>query len=226
MNKYDLILLDYYGTVVEEDDKVLSDIKRIIESDFSKEIAQQVFSNWYKEFVKLCLNSNKNNFITQTEIEYKSLSNSFSLANVDITNDYLASILSPLFSYWSSPNPYPDAINFIKNYKNQNNIIIVSNIDDQYINNSLSKLGISNIRCITSESVRSYKPQIDIFSKATEGLKVSKNKIVLIGDSLSLDKQGAENFDIDFIFINRRNKTIMDSAFHSISSFNELMYAD
>jgi 2-haloacid dehalogenase/putative hydrolase of the HAD superfamily len=71
------VFLDFYGTLVEEDDKIVSSIvENVVNNSKNNKINHNnVGQFWCKEFTSLCHIHNGNNFKLQKEIEYITLTN-------------------------------------------------------------------------------------------------------------------------------------------------------
>lgn len=80
---------------------------------------------------------------------------------------------------------------------------------------------------IISEDVKSPKPEARIFECAMERCSASKDECVMIGDSLEVDIQGAQNAGIDQIYFNVAHLPLCDSdsikPSFTINSLTELL---
>lgn len=59
---------------------------------------------------------------------------------------------------------------------------------------------------ITSEDVKSYKPNPELFQEALLRLNLDPTEVIHIGDSILSDVSGAQNAGIRAIWLNRFNK--------------------
>jgi len=197
------LFVDFYGTLVEEDDIIVSSIiENIVNNSDIKNINKKdIGQYWWKEFVSLCNIHNGNNFLLQKEIEYISLNNTakYFQSNININNE-----LEKMFNYWKNPKIFTDTLLFLKNIKLP--IIIVSNIDNKEIYEAIENNNIKIENIVTSEDSLYYKPNENMFKIALDKNKLNANEIIHIGDSLSNDIIGANNVNIKSIWINRNNK--------------------
>jgi len=197
------IFIDFYGTLVEEDDKVISSIiDNIVSMSNIKNINHNDIEQfWWKEFASLCNIHNGNNFKLQKELEYISLSNTVLKFNsyVNVKKE-----LEKMFEYWKKPTIFSDSIFFLKNIKFP--IIIVSNIDNNEIQEAVANNNINVDKIITSEDTLFYKPNENIFKMAMENNNLNANEIIHIGDSISNDILGAKKVNIRTIWLNRNSK--------------------
>ena len=198
-----LLFVDFYGTLVEEDDIIVSSIiENIVNNSDIKNINKKdIGQYWWKEFISLCNIHNGNNFLLQKEIEYISLNNTakYFQSNININNE-----LEKMFNYWKNPKIFTDTLLFLKKIKLP--IIIVSNIDNKEIYEAIKNNNINIENIVTSEDTLYYKPNENMFKIAMDKNKLNANEIIHIGDSLSNDIIGANNVNIKSIWINRNNK--------------------
>jgi len=197
------IFVDFYGTLVEEDDKIISSIvENIVNYSKNKNLNKNdIGQYWWKEFVSLCNIHNGNNFKLQKEIEYISLSNTVLKfnSNINVKNE-----LKKMFEYWKNPTIFSDSMFFLENIKLP--VIIVSNIDNNEIQEAVANNNISVDKIITSEDALFYKPNENIFKMAMEKNNLNANEIIHIGDSISNDITGANKVNIKSIWLNRNDR--------------------
>jgi len=216
------IFVDFYGTLVEEDDKIVSSIvdNVVRESNINNINRNDVGQFWWKEFVSLCNIHNGKNFKLQKEIEYISLKNTALKfeSEINVENE-----LEKQFGYWKKPNIFLDSIFFLE--KIQFPVVIVSNIDRNEIIEAMDyiKIGVKNV--ITSEDTLYYKPNENMFKIAMERNNLNANEIIHIGDSISSDILGANNVNIKSIWLNRSGKQNRINAIPDLITrdFNEVI---
>jgi 2-haloacid dehalogenase/putative hydrolase of the HAD superfamily len=197
------VFIDFYGTLVEEDGKIITEIrKEIINNSIQKNIIENNISKyWWEQFTVLCNESCGNKFKTQREIEYISLKRTIEIfeSKTDVEN-----MIKKLFYYWENPMIYSDAVYFLENIKVP--VIILSNIDNDFILKAVENNKIIVNKIITSEDAGFYKPNDEIFKFALNKCKLEPSEIIHIGDSLSSDVNGANKLGIKTIWLNRNNK--------------------
>ena len=79
---------------------------------------------------------------------------------------------------------------------------------------------------LTSESVRTYKPNPAVFQKILSQMKLQKNEVILVGDSQISDVLGRKRFGIRVVWINRTNDTLREDIpqpDYEISNLSELL---
>jgi 2-haloacid dehalogenase/putative hydrolase of the HAD superfamily len=211
------VFIDFYGTLAEEDDKIVSSIIDNIVNNSNIKLLNRndVAQYWWKEFVLLCDIHNGSNFKLQKEIEYVSLNNTAQKfnSNISVKNE-----LEKMFEYWRRPAVFPDSIIFLEKIKLP--VIIVSNIDNNEIQEAVKNGEIRVDKIITSEDALCYKPNKKIFETAMENNGLNANEIIHIGDSISNDIVGANRVNIKTIWLNRTNKKNKTTAVPNLTARN------
>ena len=201
--KYKALFLDFYGTLVHEDDIAIREITTILSSNTEGATSREIASFWWSAFRKLFENSYGEMFRTQRELESQSIQETmqhFNCKNIDPDIDKY------LFSFWVRPEIYQDAIEFFG--KNNLPVCIVSNIDRDDIKAALNFHKIPFDMLVTSEDARSYKPRSEIFHIALNQMGLTPADVIHIGDSLTSDVIGAKNCGIDTFWLNRKNRML------------------
>ena len=204
MARYKAILLDFYGTLVQEDDPVLETIIQQIGALTPVENAvADIRRRWWHLMGQMCLDAHGDNFLTQREIELRSLQQVLDEFKVDLDP---VELCAPIFRNWQSPQPYPDAAAFVRALDLP--ICIVSNIDDDDIKSAIRVNGWSFPMIVTSEGCRAYKPRPEMFEAALRLLDVGPAEVLHAGDSLGSDVAGAQRCGIDVAWLNRRSRPL------------------
>lgn len=201
------VFLDFYGTVVCEDNEVIKIITKRILKYGNAQTEAEIGSFWWQEFSKMFTRSHDNTFRTQRELAFKSLCHT--IKNFESTED--AHILSQMmFDYWLSLPIFQESKLFFELCPVP--IYVVSNIDIDDIKKALKFHKLKPEGVITSEEARSYKPRREIFELALKKFGLAPREVVHIGDSVSCDVFGAKKAGINAIWINRYNKAIPDGV--------------
>ncbi|KAB8129007.1 HAD family hydrolase [Gracilibacillus oryzae] len=207
--------LDFYGTVVHEDDEIISTICQQIKEDAKTDATvSEIGAFWWKELSKLFLESYGETFKPQRVLETISLKNT--LAYFDSTLD--ENILSELMFHH-----FDDSLEFFK--QNKLPVYILSNIDTFDVKTAIAFHNLKVKEVITSEDVQSYKPRPEMFEKALKLSNLSKNEVIHVGDSLSSDISGAGSAGIKSVWLNRNNKEFKgkDKPTYMIKKLDELL---
>jgi HAD superfamily hydrolase (TIGR01549 family) len=203
MNKK-AILLDFYGTVVHEDEQIIKVIcDKIFCTANKKTEKSDIGSYWWKSFYELYTNAYEDKFKTQRELEFISLDKTINFFESSENSSELSELM---FNYWRKPSIFNDSKEFFE--KVNVPICIVSNIDRLDIECALQYHNLNPDFIVTSEDVRSYKPRTEIFNQALSLLSLSIDEVIHIGDSISSDIFGAKQLGISAVWMNRENKPL------------------
>jgi 2-haloalkanoic acid dehalogenase type II len=200
--KYKALLLDFYGTLVAEDDDIIREILLAIAacSPVSSDM-QRIGRDW--RFQEMCRAAHGDHFKLQRAVEIESLANLVSDYEAELDPQHLA---ERLFAYWQAPRVFEDAAWFLQN--NALPVCVVSNIDTHDLLAASAHAGWHWEHIVTSESCRSYKPRAEMFLRALDRLSCKPGEVLHIGDSLSSDVAGAQQLGIDVAWVNRKNRTL------------------
>lgn len=202
--RYKAIFLDFYGTLVYEDDDAISQItRRISLASPNQPAPKDITSFWWKTFSSLLENSFHETFQTQRELESLSLEATFKHFNCAMRTNHID---IELFAHWVKPAIFTDTTAFLA--KCPLPVCIVSNIDRNDIQEAIHYHKLSFAGLVTSEDARSYKPREEIFRLALENMGLSSSQVLHVGDSLTSDIAGAYNCGIDSFWLNRKGKSL------------------
>jgi 2-haloalkanoic acid dehalogenase type II len=205
LDTYKAILLDFYGTLVEEDDPITHEIVEAIasRSPVSSD-PKRIARDWRLQ--EWCAYAHGDRYRSQRELESESLQQLIDDYRVNL--DHRA-FTKRLFEYWISPDKFPDADAFVQTLKKLSYLVcIVSNIDGEDLRAALSHCGWEFETLVTSEDCRSYKPRPEMFRRALHSLNVSPDEAVHIGDSVKSDVAGAQSLGIDTVWVNRKARPL------------------
>ncbi|MGH2898258.1 MAG: HAD family hydrolase, partial [Solirubrobacteraceae bacterium] len=159
---YRALLVDFYGTLVAEDDALVARISERVAARSGQGIsAAEVARRWHQRFAVLCGAAHCASFRTQREIELESLAHT--ARQCDAALD-VASLAGEMFAYWAAPTPLDGAAAFLREYAGP--ICVVSNIDATELETAIRGLGWELEHVVTSESCRAYKPRPEMFLSA------------------------------------------------------------
>lgn len=215
------VFLDFYGTLVHEDDVFIKEIcEKILLSSAAPATLEEISKYWWETFSSLFQSSYGDTFQTQRQLELTALEET--LTRFQSSED-ASRLCEELFNYWQAPDIFPETKAFLAQL--QLPIIIVSNIDRNDIEAAIAKHGFIFQHMITSEDVRSYKPRPHIFQQALEQFKLNANEVLHVGDSLLSDVGGAQQLGIKVAWINRKGKSLPPSCSpdHVVTSLTELL---
>lgn len=202
MTLYKAVFLDFYGTLVHEDDVFIEEISaRILASSTVQTTTREIGQYWWHSFSRRLDSAYGAGFKTQRAIELQSLEDAIAFYN---SSEDPVELSELLFKHWQTAPLFEDSIPFLRTI--QVPTIIVSNIDRADIEAAIQHNELDFNRIITSEDVRSYKPRQTIFHEALITCNLKPEEVLHVGDSLTNDIIGAHNVGIQAAWINRKNK--------------------
>ncbi len=205
------ILLDFYGTVVEEDEApVILTCKEIVEASNRSLDLSGVVAHWWDTFIDLFTNSYHSSFRMEKELGQYALISTIRYFNIRLDEKKLTKKLSQYWDeYWGRPNIFPESKDVLAKIGRYGiPICLVSNIDNVVLVSALRYNLLDFDLIVTSEDCRSYKPRPEMFQKALSLLALSNSEVLHVGDSLRSDVKGAKWMEIPVLWINRKNQSV------------------
>jgi len=198
------ILLDFYGTVVEDDDTPIGKIcDQISMASPIKVTSSEVGSYWGDVFYQLCSESFGTTFRPQRELELVSLQHILQHFKVDLDSQILSQVL---YKYWIHPRIFPESKDVVTQCEIP--ICLVSNIDNADVQSALRHNSLRFQWVVTSEDCMSYKPRKEMFEKALFLVGLRAQEVLHVGDSRRGDIHGAKSMKIPVLWINRKGRSV------------------
>lgn len=212
------LLLDFYGTVVEEIRLPVQEICRRVCSVSRPEVKDaEVVACWARIFLDLCSKSYGSSFRLQKELEQRSLQETLDRFQIDLDSQVLSRLLS---EYRSRPTLFPESRSVLAQCRIP--VCLVTNIDNLEIYQAVDFTGLHFDNIITSEDCRAYKPRPETFQEALHRLGLPAQAVLHVGDSLESDIRGARGLGIPALWINRRKKRLSPDDIQPEYSANDL----
>lgn len=202
------VLLDFYGTLVFEDDEVIAAICDAVHTAIpespERPTAREIGSRWWDHVREGYATARGDTFVRQRELARRSLYAVVQEARAAVDVDAL---LRMQFAYWSAPPMFAETPAFLQDVRRSGlPVCIVSNIDREDIEAAIALHGIAADHVLTSEDVRSYKPNPELFDAALEVMGLTSADVLHVGDSRSSDVAGATALGIPVAWVNRAKK--------------------
>lgn len=197
------IFLDFYGTLVHEDDDVLPIIYEQVRATATASCeASDIGRYWWGSVSRMYRDSYGDRFKTQRELAILSLAETIMHYGSTCAAEDLIQVQ---FDHWVQPRLYEDTLPFLQQFRSIP-AYILSNIDTEDVTNAARHHGIDVQGIITSETVRAYKPRPEMFIEALNRYNLNADEVIHIGDSITSDVCGANSVGIKTIWLNRLNK--------------------
>ena len=197
------VFIDFYGTLVQEDTEVISELTKRIYNSGEAVKPSEIGIYWWKFFQDSVNKSYGENFITQRELERIALKETLLKFK---STDNLEKLSELMFSQWLKPPVFDDTKEFFE--KCLVPVYIVSNVDRNDIIQAVEYHDFKPAGIVTSEDARSYKPRTEIYNLALSEAGLNSNEVVHIGDSLTSDVKGARDAGINTIWLNRTDREV------------------
>jgi 2-haloalkanoic acid dehalogenase type II len=214
------LFLDFYGTIVHEDDDIIPIICNEIKVTSSKVCdVKDIGGYWWKVFSEMFRESYGKTFETQRTLGLKSLNETIHHFQSSAIGE---EIIKKQFSHWQKPEIFDDSIKFLRIIDIP--VYILSNIDTDDVLKAIEFHGLEVNGVITSEDVRAYKPRSDMFNEALRRYELDRAEVLHVGDSLTSDIRGAQNVGIKAVWLNRKQKILPEhiNPDYIFSDFEEL----
>lgn len=215
------IFMDFYGTVVhEEEESLIAICHKIKDNSNTNASVEEIGHYWMKSFNHFLKISHGDNFLNQRVISATSLRDTLTEFNAHIDENDL---LELMFHHWKNPTIYTDAVEFFE--KNNLPVYLLSNVDHLDITEAINLLHINVEGVITSQHVKAYKPHRDMFDYALKMSGLSPEEVLHVGDSLTSDVFGPNQLGIHSVWLNRNNKPLSGDLIPTfmIKNLNEIL---
>ncbi len=221
MARFDAVFIDFYGTIAAGDRLAVETTCAQIVTDLGLTMTPVEFAHlWGRVFFATADRSNHDRFLNLYECEAASLRETLEplVGPVDPTP-----YCDQLKRFWASPDLHDDVLDVLAELEMP--VCCVSNADTEDLLAAAALHGLRFDAVITSEDVRSYKPDELIFRRALDRMGVDPRRTLHVGDSLHSDVSGAAKLGITTVWLCRDGR-IFDvgtaSADHTIASLSEL----
>jgi 2-haloacid dehalogenase/putative hydrolase of the HAD superfamily len=189
------LLLDFYGTVVEDDDAIIEAIAgRVAAGSATDVTGTQVSAAWRTEFIAV---ADAPEFRPLRECALRSLATV--LTEIGCPDDP-AELCAPQFAYWRTPPLRPGTHDVLSRLTVP--VCIVSDVDRADLTAAIAHHGLTFTAVVTSEEVGVYKPGGAMFARALDELGLRADEVLHVGDSWRADIAGAHAAGIRAAWIN------------------------
>jgi YjjG family noncanonical pyrimidine nucleotidase len=204
MKKYQHIFFDLDHTLWDfEKNSALAFEKVLLLHNIDVDLQQ--FLQYYVPLNRLYWEKYRNEQVTQAELRYGRLRDTFNLLNYSINDNLIETLSKDYVLYLPKFNFLHDGtIEILEYLKPKYSLHIITNGFEEVQAGKIENSGLKNyFTSITnSEMAGVKKPNAKIFEFALSLANAKKNNSIMIGDCLEADIQGALNFGIDAIFFN------------------------
>ena len=210
------IVVDYYGTLVDVGPPFMV-IKEWLANTYvsSSNNINGIYMAFFKEHAKL--QCGKEFFLGQTLL-MKSYEKSCDKYKLPLFKEAFEKLIIKLFT---QPPAFSGAQQVIKNWRKKYPVLLLTNADNQILYESIKVQGFEFDFILSSEDLQCNKPNVKAFQKACELLNTPAENVLMVGDSLTEDIQGATSYGMQAIWINS-NKSVETGDVLQLKSICEI----
>jgi 2-haloalkanoic acid dehalogenase type II len=201
------LVFDVYGTLLDTRGCSLVIMKDVLLNCNCTLKAEFVYKEWRKDIEKIIkeMDSEKK-FKTEKVFFKEALRKTLKRLKVKEDEHEKMKLYNELC--WGNREVFPDTIPALRNLSKKYKLIIASNSDTTPLNADFERYGIKADMMITSEMLKFYKPHMQFYKKMLEKIKLKKDEIIYVGDTLKNDVFIPKKLGIKAVWINRKNKKI------------------
>ncbi len=198
------MLVDFYGTLVREDDGLIRDLSRRVSETTPRIVAPgDVAHFWWETMAALFRDHSGIRWRSMAELEEQALTE---VAERFESHIDIRAALNDIMLSWQRPVAFSDTRQFMTNLPLP--ICVVANGDRETIAAAIAHTHLEVQAVVTSEDARSYKPDLGIFYQAMKVMGVKASEALLVGDSLQFDIQPAQSAGMYTVWVNRTGRPL------------------
>ena len=199
---HEAVILDLFGTMVDFQSVFVGTLERII-VDNGMVGQHEEFRGRWRRFV--FQGHAEGTFVTvRTDFEDSLVS---VLDELGVEGDLVAYsriVIGEMFEQLREADLFPEVPGVIAAIEEEGvPWAIVSNVDEEDLRAIIANQGLRPVVAVSSERVRSYKPDGAIFRSALEELDLPASRVMHVGDSPLADVAGATGAGLSALWVNR-----------------------
>jgi len=216
---YAAVLLDVFGTLVEDDDTWAVEAASLV-ADLAGVEADAVAREWSDRIWAMADTAHGAGFQRLADLNVSSLTDTATHFGVRVDADQLRR-RQPAF--WLRPQLFADSRAFLAAVDVP--VCLVSDADRHSLEVLLAHHRIAVDEVVTSEDARAYKPRPEPFQLALRRLGLAPADVIHVGDSPLSDITGANDLGIDTAFLNRDGRRLPDglTATYTVDTLTALL---
>lgn len=204
------VIFDFWGTLVENGvyPSPVSQVKYFLR------LKEMGFHDYIVRF--------ENVFMTR---KHENLTDAFNKVCKEFKVSPPSWVVDKMVGMWNKnmllAKPFPETIEVLEKMKKDYKIGLVSNTDPFSVEPIIKKFDMERLfdAQVFSYNVGSLKGDNELYEKCLKQMKLKKEEVIMVGDSIESDINSANNFGINPILLDRRNKREYE---HKIVTLDEL----
>ena len=198
------LFMDFYGTLVRENDGLIRDIcRRVCETTPQVVAPGDVAHYWWETMNGLFRDHQGDDFLPQLELEERALQEVAARFDSHLS---ISDALSEIVTSWQKPEAFSDARSLFSRIPLP--VCIVANGDREPMAAAVNYAQIPVTAMVTSEDARAYKPGEAIFLHALKVMGIKPAEALFVGDSIYYDMQPAQKTGMYTAWVNRNGRTL------------------
>lgn len=198
------LLVDFYGTLVRENDGLIRDLsRRVTETTHLVVAPGDVAHFWWETMTAL--------FREHTGIRWRNMAELEETALTEVAQRFeshldVGAALTDVMLSWQRPEAFSDTRQFMAHLPLP--VCVVTNGDRETIAAAIGHTHLEVQAVVTSEDARSYKPDLGIFYQAMKVMGVKASEALFVGDSIHYDMQPAQSAGMYTAWVNRTGRVL------------------
>lgn len=198
------LCIDFYGTLVWDNDALIRDIcSRISGMSRMMILPSDVAMRWWTLSQEYVSKYHGENFKSMHDLEEMALSSILSEFKCYMEP---SSFADEIFTEMKRPHVFDDASLFLAKLPLE--YVVLCNADRDDIERGVEYSGLAINKIICSQDAKSYKPSEEIFRCAVKELGFNSDEVLHIGDSINSDIIPAQNIGMKTAYLNRYSKAL------------------
>jgi len=199
------LVFDVYGTLLNTRGCSLIIMKNVLRDCNCRLDPQYVYKEWRKDIDAMIIKmNNKGKFKTERTFFKEALNKTMKRLGIVVSGHEKMKLYNEIC--WGHRSIFPDTKKALNKLRKKYKIYITSNSDTKPLLEDFKKNGIKSDKILTSEILGVYKPHKNFFIKILKKLKLKKNEMLYVGDTLANDVAGPHKVGIRAVWLNRKNR--------------------
>jgi 2-haloacid dehalogenase len=195
-SRFEYLSFDCYGTLIDWESGILGYLRPLLKSK-GCEVSDGEILNLYSTFEP-----------KEQTAPYRIYRDVLASIALDFAREFSVEVsgeeangLGDSIRRWE---PFPDTVSALQRLKSRYKLAVLSNIDDDLFASTAPKLEVPFDCVVTAQQVQSYKPSLRNFETLLDRLRIDKDRLLHVAESLYHDVLPAQALGIATVWINRR----------------------
>ena len=197
-NTFEWLTFDCYGTLIDWEAGIIAALKPILSAHRVQVSAEKVLA-LYGE-LEAELESATREYMTYRNVLAGIVSGLGERLSFAPSPQETCSLANSLSSW----KPFPDTVAALRALKRKYKLGIISNTDDDLFAETAKHLAVGFDEVVTAQQVRSYKPSLNNFQTALQRMRIPRERVLHVAQSLYHDIIPTRALGITNVWVNRR----------------------